>query len=78
MVDIEKIKSDIEALRVLTAEEYCKEAVAKIYADFETSREKKIAELGTSLEIFEKYQIVEETGEDTETNDEENQTETAE
>lgn len=60
MVDIEKIKADIEALKVLNAEEYCKDAVAKIYADFEATREQKIAELEKSLEIFEKYQVVEE------------------
>lgn len=59
MVDIEKIKSDIEALRELSAEEYCKEEVAKVYADFEASREKKIADLETALEIYDKYQIVE-------------------
>lgn len=63
MVDIEKIKSDITNLELLTAEEYCKEAVEKIYADFEESRAKKIEELRTSLEIFDKYQIVEETEE---------------
>lgn len=61
MVDVEKIKADIEALKVLKAEEYCAEDVAKIYADFEASRENKIKELETSLEIFEKYQVVEET-----------------
>ena len=60
MVDIEKIKLDIEELKNLSAEEYCKEQVEQIYADFEASREKKIAELETSLEIFEKYQVVEE------------------
>ena len=60
MVDVEKIKSDIEALKTLNAEEYCKEEVAKIYADFEASREQKVKELETSLVIFEKYQVVEE------------------
>ena len=59
MVDVERIKSDIEELKNLSAEEYCKEEVARVYADFEASREKKIAELETSLQIFEKYQIVE-------------------
>lgn len=59
MVDVEKIKSDIEALKTLNAEEYCKEDVAKIYADFEASREQKVKELETSLVIFEKYQVVE-------------------
>lgn len=60
MVDVEKIKSDIEALKTLNAEEYCKEDVAKIYADFEASREQKVKELETSLVIFEKYQVIEE------------------
>lgn len=63
MVDIEKIKSDIANLELLTAEEYCKDDVARIYADFEANRERKVAELKTSLEIFERYQIVEETEE---------------
>lgn len=61
MVDVEKIKADIEALKTLKAEEYCAEDVAKLYADFELSRENKIKELQTSLEIFEKYQIIEES-----------------
>lgn len=60
MVDLQKIKLDIEALKSLTAEEYCKEEVAKIYADFEASRASKVHDLETSLEIFAKYQIVEE------------------
>lgn len=59
MVDVEKIKSDIDALNELTAEEYCKEQVAKIYADFEASRDKKIADLETALKIYEDYQIKE-------------------
>lgn len=70
MVDIEKIKSDIEQLRNLSAVEYCKEDVEKIYADFEASREKKIAELETSLQIFEKYQIVENPESEEENNEE--------
>lgn len=60
MVDLEKIKIEIEALKNLDAEEYCKEAVAKIYADFEATREAEIAKLENALEIFDKYQIVEE------------------
>ena len=63
MVDFEKIKADIEALKEMTAEEYCKDAVAKIYADFEASKEKKIADLETALEVYEKYQVVEEEAE---------------
>lgn len=57
MVDIEKIKLEIEKLKALTAEEYCADAVAKIYADFEASREEKVKELETALVIFEQYQI---------------------
>ena len=60
MVDLEKIKIEIEALKNLNAEEYCKEAVAKVYADFEANREIEIAKLENALEIFDKYQIVEE------------------
>lgn len=60
MVDLEKIKIEIEALKNLNAEEYCKDAVAKIYADFEATREAEIAKLENALEIFDKYQIVEE------------------
>lgn len=60
MVDLEKIKLDIEALKNLTAEEYCREEVAKIYADFEASRASKVHDLEISLEIFAKYQVVEE------------------
>lgn len=60
MIDIGRINADIEALKTLNAEEYCKEQVAQVYADFEANRALKIAELEKSLEIFEKYQIVEE------------------
>ena len=63
MVDIEKIKAEIEALKNLKAEEYCAEEVAKIYADFEASREEKIHDLEKALEIFDKFQIVEEVEE---------------
>lgn len=59
MVDIERIKTEIEDLRTLTAEEYCKEQVALIYADFEASKEAKIAKLESALEIFDKYQVEE-------------------
>lgn len=60
MVDIEKIKLEIEKLKALTAEEYCADAVAKIYADFEASREEKVKELETALVIFEQYKVKEE------------------
>lgn len=70
MVDIERIKADVERLKTLNAEEYCADQVAKIYAEFEESRDKKIAELEKSLEIFDMYQISEpaeiETDESTE------------
>lgn len=61
MVDIEKIKKEIEDLKNLNAEEYCKEAVQKIYEDFEANREAEIAKLESALIIFENYKIVEET-----------------
>lgn len=60
MVDIEKIKLEIEKLKALTAEEYCADTVAKIYADFEASREEKVKELETALTIFAQYEIKEE------------------
>lgn len=72
MVDLEKIRLDIEALKNLTAEEYCKEDVAKIYAEFEASRATKVRDLETSLEIFAKYQVVEQPEEGTEQVAEEN------
>lgn len=69
MVDTERIKAEIEKLRSLTAEEYCAEDVAKLYADFEESRARKIAEYEKALEIFAEYQIVEEVAEEVEVAD---------
>ena len=66
MVDIEKIKSDIANLEILSAEEYCRPQVEMIYAEFEDSRARQIAELRTSLDIFERYQVVEEVNEEVE------------
>lgn len=63
MVDIERIKSDIADLEILTAEEYCRPQVEMIYAEFEDNRARKISELRTSLEVFERYQVVEEVEE---------------
>lgn len=60
MVDVEKIKLEIERLKALSAEEYCADTVAKIYADFEASRSAKIRDLEVALEIFDTYQVVEE------------------
>ena len=60
VVDVEKIKAEIEALNTLNAEEFCAEAVAKLYADFEASRETKIADLEKVLDIMAKYEVVEE------------------
>ena len=59
MVDLKKIEADIEALKTLNAEEYCKEEVAKIYADFEASREAKIQKLENALAVYSEYDIVE-------------------
>ena len=59
MVDIERIKAEIEALKSQKAEEYCKEQVEKLYADFEENRANEVSALEKSLEIFAKYQIVE-------------------
>lgn len=59
MVDIKRIEMEIEALKNLSAEQYCAEEIAKIIADFEASREKKINELQRALEIFAEYQVVE-------------------
>lgn len=64
MVDIEKIEQDILQLELLTAEEYCRPQVEMLYAEFEESRANQIKDLRTSLEIFKKYQVVEETAEE--------------
>ena len=66
MVDIEKIEQDILQLELLTAEEYCRPQVEKLYAEFEESRANQIKDLKTSLDIFRKYQVVEETTEEVE------------
>lgn len=58
MVDIAKIQADIEALKNLNAEDYCKPQVEQIYADFESSRAKQISDLERALEIFSAYQVV--------------------
>lgn len=63
VVDIEKIKSDIADLEILTAEEYCRPQVELIYKEFEESRARQVSELKTSLEVFERYQMIEETEE---------------
>jgi hypothetical protein len=66
MVDIERIKSDIADLEILTAEEYCRPQVEAIYAEFEESRARQISELRTSLEVFERYRCEKEETEETE------------
>lgn len=71
MVDTEKIKMEIEKLKALTAEEYCADAVAKIYAEFEASREAKIKELEIALAIFAQYEIKADTDAEVTTDDEE-------
>ena len=63
VVDIEKIKSDIADLEILTAEEYCRPQVEIIYMEFEESRARQVSELKTSLEVFERYQMIEEVEE---------------
>lgn len=64
MVDIEKIKAEIVALENLSADDYLAEQIAQLKADFEASRQAKINELKSALEIFDKYQIVEEVAEE--------------
>lgn len=59
MVDIAKIEMDIANLEMLTAEEYCRPQVEMLYAEFEDSRARQISELRTSLEVFKRYQVVE-------------------
>lgn len=66
MVDIEKIEQDILQLELLTAEEYCRPQVEMLYAEFEENRANQIKDLKTSLEIFRKYQVVEEPTEEAE------------
>jgi hypothetical protein len=65
MVDIDRIKSDIADLEILTAEEYCRPQVEAIYAEFEESRARQISELRTSLEVFERYRCEKEETEET-------------
>lgn len=64
MVDIEKIKAEIVALENLSADDYLAEKIAELKAEFEANREAKIKELKSALEIFDKYQIVEEVTEE--------------
>ena len=59
LVDIEKIEQDILQLELLTAEEYCRPQVEMLYAEFEESRANQIRDLKTSLDVFRKYQVVE-------------------
>lgn len=66
LVDIEKIEQDILQLELLTAEEYCRPQVEMLYAEFEENRANQIKDLRTSLEIFRKYQVVEEPTEEVE------------
>lgn len=60
MVDIEKIKAEIERLQTLNADEFLAEEFDKMRADFEANKENKINDLQKALEIFEQYQVVEE------------------
>lgn len=60
MVDIEKIKAEIERLQTLTADEFLAEEFEKMRAEFEANKENKINDLQKALEIFEQYQVVEE------------------
>ena len=64
MVDIERIKAEIVALENLSADDYLAEQIAQLKAEFEANREAKINELKKALEIFDKYQIVEEVTEE--------------
>lgn len=57
-IDVEKIKAEIERLKTLKAEEYCKDAIEKLLADFEQSREHEIEKLETTLAICEKFEVV--------------------
>lgn len=66
LVDIEKIEQDILQLELLTAEEYCRPQVEMLYTAFEEDRANQIKDLKTSLEIFRKYQVVEEPTEEVE------------
>lgn len=60
VIDVEKIKAEVEALKTLNAEEFCADAVAKLYADFEASRENKIADFEKVLDIMSRFEVVEE------------------
>lgn len=56
VIDVERIKADIEALKNLTAEEYCREKVQLLYQEFEASRQNKIADLTKTLEVVQQYE----------------------
>lgn len=60
MVDIEKIKAEIERLQTLTADEFLAEEFDKMREEFEANKESKINDLNKALEIFDAYQVVEE------------------
>ena len=64
MVDIERINAEIVALENLSADEYLAEKIAELRAEFEANKQAKIDELKKALEIFDKYQIVEEVAEE--------------
>ena len=64
VVDVDKIYAEIEALKTLNAEEFCADEVAKLYADFEASRDTKIADLEKVLDIIAKFEVIEDTSAD--------------
>lgn len=64
VVDVDKIYAEIEALKTLNAEEFCADEVAKLYADFEASRDTKIADLEKVLELIAKFEVIEDASAD--------------
>lgn len=72
-INIEAIKNEIERLKNLTAEEYCKEEVEKIYANFEALRAEEVKELETSLAVAERFEIKLEATNDVEEEQTDNQ-----
>lgn len=72
MVDIERIKAEIERLKTLNADEYLADKFAQLKAEFEQTRAEKVAELEKALEIFAEYQLVEEVAEDEQVEQEQN------
>lgn len=63
IVDIEKIKAEIERLKALNADEYLADKFAELRAEFEAKRADDIATLEKFVAICGEYEVVEEVAE---------------